>query len=127
MVDFKDTIRRNPFRGEHIYHERKDWSIKCWFIKNFFLSHRCAAYHGNHFVIEYLVEIKAKFKNTLACLSGAQMGLNYEKNGGRKSLETLPLMTKWFVIKQGNFFFVISHKGFCYYNVVCQNVLYVVN
>ena len=31
-------------------------------------------------------------------------------------------MTKLFVIKQGYLFFVIYHKGFCYYNVVCQNV-----
>ena len=30
-------------------------------------------------------------------------------------------MTKLFVIKQGHFFFVIYHKGFCYYNV-CQIV-----
>ena len=30
MVAFKETIRRNPFRGEHIYHEIKDFN-------NFFL------------------------------------------------------------------------------------------
>ena len=28
-----------------------------------------------------------------------------------------------FVIKQVHFLFVIFHKGFCYYNIVCQNVL----
>ena len=28
LVAFKGTIRRNPFMGEHIYHERKDmWTI----------------------------------------------------------------------------------------------------
>ena len=32
-----------------------------------------------------------EFENTLACLSGTQMGLNHEKNGGRKSRDTLPL------------------------------------
>ena len=28
LVAFKGTIRRNPFRGEHIYHERKDLKTK---------------------------------------------------------------------------------------------------
>ena len=31
-------------------------------------------------MIEYLGEIETKFENTLACLSGAQMGLNQVKN-----------------------------------------------
>ena len=35
--------------------------------------------------------METEFENTLACLSGAQMGLNHEKNGGRKSRDTLPL------------------------------------
>ena len=35
---------------------------------------------GDNFVIEYLGEIETDFENTLACLSGAQMGLNHEKN-----------------------------------------------
>ena len=48
---------------------------------------------GYHFVIEYLGEIETEFKNTVACLSGAQMGLNHEKNGDRKSRDTLPLST----------------------------------
>ena len=30
-------------------------------------------------MIEYLGEIETKFENTLACVSGAQMGLNHEK------------------------------------------------
>ena len=30
-------------------------------------------------MIEYLGEIETKYENTLACLSGAQMGSNYEK------------------------------------------------
>ena len=33
-----------------------------------------------NFVIEYLVEIKTEFENTLACLSGAQMSSNHEQN-----------------------------------------------
>ena len=32
------------------------------------------------FVIEYLGEIETEIKNTLACLSGAQMSSNNEKN-----------------------------------------------
>ena len=32
------------------------------------------------FVIYYLGEIETEFENTLACLSGAQMGSNHEKN-----------------------------------------------
>ena len=45
----------------------------------------------SNFVIEYLGKIKTEFENTLACLSGAQMGSNHEKTGGRKSRDTLPL------------------------------------
>ena len=41
--------------------------------------------------MEYFSEIETEFENTLACLSGAQMGLNHEKTGGRKSRDTLPL------------------------------------
>ena len=37
------------------------------------------------------------------------------------------LMKKLFVIKQGHFFFVIYHKGFCFFkHVVCQNVLWLI-
>ena len=32
----------------------------------------------SNFVIEYLGEIVTEFENTLACLSGAQMGSNHE-------------------------------------------------
>ena len=32
-----------------------------------------------NFVIEYLGEIETEFKNTLACLLGAQIGSNHEK------------------------------------------------
>ena len=31
----------------------------------------------SNFVIEYLGEIETEFENTLACLSGAQMGWNW--------------------------------------------------
>ena len=45
-------------------------------------------------MIEYLDEIETEFENTLACLSGAQMGVNHEKTGDRTSRDTLPLTTK---------------------------------
>ena len=49
-------------------------------------------------MIEYRGEIKTELKNTLACLSGAQMGLNHKKTGGQKSRDTLPLIS--FKLKQ---------------------------
>ena len=45
----------------------------------------------SNFVIEYFLEIKKEFENTLACLSGAQMGSNHAKKGGKKSCDTLHL------------------------------------
>ena len=33
----------------------------------------------SNFVIEYLGKIETELENTLACLSGAQMGSNHEK------------------------------------------------
>ena len=56
----------------------------------FFCGSNFQSHRGDNFVIEYLGEIKTEFVNTLACLSGAQMGLNLEKNGRRKSRDTLP-------------------------------------
>ena len=55
------------------------------------------------FVLEYLGEIETEFENTLACLSGAQMGLNHEKNGGQKSRDTLPLKKDSFLRMYSNF------------------------
>ena len=82
MVAFKETIRRNPFRGEHIYHERKDLKYKKLIHKEiFFWFQWCAAHRRDHFGIELLGEMDTEFENTLACLSGTQMGLNHEKNG----------------------------------------------
>ena len=52
----------------------------------------------SNFVIEYLGKIETEFENTLARLSGAQMGSNHEKTEGRKSRDTLPLKTLKMVI-----------------------------
>ena len=50
----------------------------------------------SNFVIEYLGKIETEFENTSACLSGAWMGSNHEKNGGQKSCDTpLPLIVRW--------------------------------
>ena len=45
-------------------------------------------HRGDNFVIEYLSEIETELENSLAFLSGAQMGLNHEKNGGRNLTHT---------------------------------------
>ena len=44
-----------------------------------------------NFVIEYLSEIETEFENTLACLSGAQMGFNHDKNWRSKISWHTPL------------------------------------
>ena len=76
MVAFKETIRKNPTRGEHKSIMKEKILRKCfWFAKNFFLSPLCVAHRGDYFVIECV----DKIENTLFCLSRAQMGLNYEK------------------------------------------------
>ena len=45
-----------------------------------------------YFVIAYLGEIETEFKNTLGCLSGAQVGAYHEKNKGKTFCDTLPLI-----------------------------------
>ena len=45
-----------------------------------YVAHRGVLHIAEIFVIEYLNKIETVFKNTLACLSGAQMGSNHEIN-----------------------------------------------
>ena len=52
------------------------------------------------FVIEYLGEIETELENTLACLSGSQIGSKHEKNGGKKSRDTLPLRKVVLIFQQ---------------------------
>ena len=64
-------------------------------------------------------KIKTKFENNLASLSGAQIGLNHEKNGGRKSRDTLPLKSAVCRINQPMYCTVVhctvhSYKCQCY-------------
>ena len=57
--------------------KEKIWRTFFWFAKPKILTPRCHAHPGVkilNFVIEYLGEIETEFKNTLACLLGAQMG-----------------------------------------------------
>ena len=62
MVSFKETIRRNPYRGENIYNEiKKILRTFFWFAKNFFYL---LEYLDDNFVIEYLDEIETEFENT---------------------------------------------------------------
>ena len=56
-----------------------------------------------NFVIEYFGEIKKEFENTLACLSGAQMGSNHAKKRGRKSRDTLHLRKNYMSMQFSNF------------------------
>ena len=44
------------------------------------------------FLIEYLGETEKEFKIALACLSRVCIGSNHEKNRGRKSRDTIPLI-----------------------------------
>ena len=51
-----------------------------------------SAHRRVYLKLKYLGEIETEFENTLACLSGAQMGSNHaKKTGGRKFRDTLPL------------------------------------
>ena len=84
MIDVFTSKRISPdclFKGNHR-------QVK---ISN--LIPRCVAHRRDNFLIEYLDEIETDFEITLACISGAQMGLNWimKKTGGRKSRDTLPL------------------------------------
>ena len=60
--------------------KEKIWRNFFWFAQKICWSPRCVAHRGDNFVIEYLDEIVTEFENNLACLSGAQMGSNHEKN-----------------------------------------------
>ena len=53
------------------------WSPRCMLALH---TAVCWTPRRDNFVIEYLDEIETEFKNSLACLSGAQMGSSYEKN-----------------------------------------------
>ena len=72
LVAFKETIRRNSFRGKHIDHERKDQKKILDLLRIFFIvSQRqlcdwISRQNGNR-ILKY-------------CLSGSQMGLNHGKN-----------------------------------------------
>ena len=61
----------------------------------------------DNFMIEYLGEIETELENNLACLSGTQMGSNHERNGGRKSRDTLPLRMP--MKRQMGYFIEINH------------------
>ena len=52
----------------------------------------CAESNFLNFNIEYLRENEFLRKTILTCLSGAQMGSNYEKYRGQKSRDTAPLI-----------------------------------
>ena len=91
LVAFKETIRKNPFSSEHIYHERKDFKYKILICKEkFFVSAVCCT-PRRHFCDRIARKIETEFENTLACLSGAHMGSNHEKKLEVENLVTLSL------------------------------------
>ena len=49
LVAFKGTIRRNPFRGKHIYHDRKDFKKNFIFAMPKILTLRHHAHHEVEF------------------------------------------------------------------------------
>ena len=60
------------------------WRKKFWFAKPKILTQWCTVMHTAesnflNFVIEYLGKIEIELENTLACLSGAQVGSNHGK------------------------------------------------
>ena len=61
-----------------------------FFANNEQLAQKTDEQIPNH---EYLGEIETEFKNTLACLSGAQMGSNREQELGGKSRDTLLIIS----------------------------------
>ena len=52
----------------------------------------CAESNFSNFKFEYLCKNEFLRKTILACLSGAQLGSIHEKNRGRKSRDTAPLI-----------------------------------
>ena len=83
LIPFKGTIRRNSFKGEHIQHERKDLKNKFWLAKPKILTPRCDTHAPQSRIFRTLgsnISPKSKPNSKLACLSGAQMGQNHEKN-----------------------------------------------
>ena len=68
---------------------------------------RCHAHQGVEFfpLCDRISQRNQKeFEKNLTCLSGAHMGSNHAKNGGRKSRDTLPLSA----VRQGFFNFLNS-------------------
>ena len=96
VVAFKQTIRRNPYWGEHIYHKRKDLKYEMLGYWEIFLTLWCAAHRVDNFVIKNLSttlwsKISAKSKLNLKILQPVYQGLKSWKNGGQKYRDTLPL------------------------------------
>ena len=92
VVAFKETNRRNPFRGEHIYIlKEKIWSIIWWFT---ILTPRCHAHHGVRIFPLYdqiCLRNRNRIRIKYSVFIRSPNGFESWKNGGRKSRDTLPL------------------------------------
>ena len=93
---FKGTIRRNPFRGEHIYIiKEKIWRNIFLFAKTKILTPRCASHRGVEF-FELCDRISRRNQNWIRkyfslFIRGPDGFESWKKTGGRKSCDTLPL------------------------------------
>ena len=89
LVVFKGTIRRNPFRGEHICHETKYWSIKSGFTKP-----KMSCTPRSFKFRNLLANISAKSKPNSIIIKPFYLRpgwVRIGKNVGRKTRDSLPL------------------------------------
>ena len=93
---FKGTIRRNPFRGEHIHHERKALKHKKWVYstKSKILTLLCYAHCGGN-IFEHGNQISQRNQNRIrkyvSLFYQVPWWVRIMKNGGKKSCDTLLL------------------------------------
>ena len=75
-----------------------------------YVAHRGVLHIAEVFVIEYLNKIETVFENTLACLSGAQMGSNHEINWRSKISWQTPF--KRMMMLEDKFW--LGYTSFCF-------------
>ena len=86
LVAFKGIIRRNPFWGDHIYHERKVLKIKMLiYYRPKILTPRCHAHLRNSKVLNFVIEYRNQnrlWKYLNLFIRGPRW-VRIIKNGGR--------------------------------------------
>ena len=91
---FKGTITRNPFRGEHIFHERKDLRYKMliYYAINFDTAVSCTPRSRIFELISR--RNRNRIRKYLSLIIRGLDGFESSKNGGKKSRDTHPLRSK---------------------------------